>query len=794
MNDDAPVSRDEAALAAFLHDVGKFMQRAHRTNGDLDAAAMARAPQVLPGFFGRSSHWHALWTDAFFAAVEASGAAPPAGMRWARVREAAARHHDPRSPAEWIVAEANRIAAGLERKPRDEEAEDRDPGGASSFRGLALRGLFASIAFGGTPPAPRHHLAAAFAPAALAPGNVGEAAQAIACKRLWPGFLADFVELCAGTSDPATFHRALLALSERFTWAIPSSPHDQPDVSLHAHAHTAAAVAACLHGFHAARGELGDLARIRDRAARKFRFVVGSLGGAEGALSRRGPDPDTAPEIIRRLQARALLMDAALGAAAQLVCRALDLPAYCELVLAGERFVLLVPDLPDLDPRLDGARRALDLWACARHRGDLSIDVAAAPAMSAQDLMQGGYERGWGAMLRAAEGAALSRLSTLPMGALADEAGTAGPCPACALRPAWRSGADGRMRCAPCDDEAALAAILPDVVAALWTEGSLPADRAARQIDLPAGLSLALLTVPLHPGDAESWERVRGGWRIDDGPAPAALPLATRLVARRGAVPAQGMLAVLRADMDRVGQIFGRWLGKDRSLGRIATLSRMIDAFFSVAAPALLAQDFPDLALIQGGGDALAVVGACDGVIRFAQRLEEAFRVHTGDNPHLGLSAAIEIARRPDALASALRRAATRVEAAKAAGRDRIAFLAPAPIDWPAWRAALAAAARLDALLAAGRVSRGLLVATYDIAQLRRRAEGDGRGGALALDAADWRARWARSLDVHADRGDGETLAFLDGLLGGGLAGAAAVPPPPGAGEAALAIALLRNR
>lgn len=794
MTEDAPASRDETALAAFLHDIGKFMQRAHRANGDLDAAAMARAPAVLPGFLGRSSHWHALWTDAFFATMAGSGAALPAGLRWAQVRAAAAMHHNPQTPGEWIVAEANRIAAGLERKPRDEEAEDRDPGGASSFRGQSLRALFPAVTFGGTAPAPRHHVAAALEPAVLAPGAAGEAAQAIACKRLWPDFVAGFSELCAVSSDAAMFHRALLALSERLTWAIPSSPADQPDVPLHEHARSAAAVAACLHGFHAARGELADAARIRDRAARKFRFVVGDLSGVARTLERQGAEPPAAAARLRRLQARALLAEAALGAASFLACDALELPAYCELVLAGGRFVLLAPDMPDLEARLDKVRRALDLWACARHRGEVSIDLAAAPAMSAADLMQGGYERGWGAMLRAAEGAALRRLSTIPTGVLADEAGQADPCPACASRPALRAGDDGRMRCVPCDDEAALAEMLPRIEAALWTEGRLPPGRAAREIDLPAGLSLSLLTAPLHAGDAEAWERVRGGWRVAG--SPAAMPVAPRLLARRGLLAARGTLSVLRADMDRLGQIFGRWLGKDRSLGRLATLSRMTDAFFSLAAPALLENEFPELALIQGGGDALLVAGPAYATICFADRLEEAFRAHVGGNPHLGLSGAIEIAGQADALGPAIRRSVGRLAAAKGAGRSRVAFLAPAPLAWSALRAALDQAGRIDEMRRAGRVGPRFLSDCLQIARLRRRAEGDGAEGGLALDAADWRARWARCLDRHLDRGDTECLVFFDALIGGGLAVAAAAIEGGAAtetGEAALAIALLRR-
>ena len=791
MSFDGPPSRDEAALGAFLHDIGKFMQRAHRSNTDLGAAVMARAPEVLPGFFGRSSHWHVLWTDAFFAALEEAGTVLPAGMRLAAVRAAAAGHHNPRDACDWLVAEANRIAAGLERKPRDEEAEDRDPGGASSFRGLALRSLFPALTFGGPPQDPRFHVATAARADALAPGPAGEAAQAIACKRLWPDYVAGFTDLCAGASDAAMFHRALLALSERLTWAIPSSPHDQPEVSLHEHARSVAAVAACLHGFHAARGELGDEARIRDRASRKFRFVVGDLSGCARTLERVGPEALSAPDAVRRLQARSLLMEAALGAASFLVCRALDLPAYCELVLAGGRFVLLAPDLPDLEARLDGVRRDLDLWACARHRGDVSIDLAAAPAMSAADLMQGGYERGWGAMQRAAEGAALRRLATIPTGVLADEAATATPCPACGFRPAVRAAADGRFRCAACDDEVALGAILPTIRAALWTEGSMPSGRAVREIGLPGGLSLAAMTAPLHGGDGEAWERVRGGWRIDT-PEMAGMPVVPRLLPRRGAVPTRGPLAVLRADMDRLGQIFGRWLGKDRSLGRIAALSRLVDAFFVVAVPDLLEREFPECALIHAGGDDLLIAGPAYATICVAERLEEAFRSHVGGNPALTLSAAVELCERPDALPAALRRVGSRVEAAKAAGRDRIAVAGCAPLSWPALRAALDHAGRIDEMRRARRVSARFLEACLGIARLRRRAEGDGATSAMALEAADWRVRWARCLSRHVAREDAEALVFFDGLVGGGLV-ATRLAAPDGA-EVALAIALLRTR
>lgn len=76
---------DTVVLGTFLHDIGKFMQRAHEGTEPL-AAVRSRETDVLPSYQGRSSHWHALWTDAFFHACEARGISLPGGINLNAVR------------------------------------------------------------------------------------------------------------------------------------------------------------------------------------------------------------------------------------------------------------------------------------------------------------------------------------------------------------------------------------------------------------------------------------------------------------------------------------------------------------------------------------------------------------------------------------------------------------------------------------------------------------------------------------------------------------------------------------
>lgn len=829
MRDSGNPSLDEVVAGAFLEDIGKFMQRAHDGLETMPLEVRNRASILLPSWQGRSSHWHVLWTEAFFAELERRGVPLPGGMNRDRVRDAAVFHHRPDTALHWLSAEADRLSAGMDRKQRDED-EERERSSSAGFRGVALRSIFSGVDLGlaGRKAAPvLSHRVAELGPGMLEPGKVDPAAQVAAYRGLWPAFMEGFVELCSTAKDAAMFHEGLLSLSERFTWAIPSSTMDQPDVPLHDHDKTVAAIAACLYLHHAERGELGDVERIKDRDRPKFRFVVGDLSGIQSTLFRLAAQQ--VKGSARILRARSFLMGAVVEAASLLARRALGLPAYCELQAAGGRFVLLAPVVEGMEAKLEAVRAGIDQWICERYLGDLALNLVAGPQLAGRDLMKDRFRDAWATVSHAAEEAKLHALASVAQGVLAHDFGADGPCDACGVRAATRRSSEA-MRCVACHDEYEVGRHLPDARVVLWADEPLPSKLHAHQVAMPGGLFLCVLDQPLRLDDEAAWRRVVSGWRVaraDSGDAPPArrsianhVPRLSREdladsrfagidmehlgeghaktfehLARLAADPktrkGRQMLAVLKADIDMLGQVFSRGLGQDQSLGRVATLSRMVDAFFTVVLPDLLAREFPDTYTVYAGGDDLLLLGPWLQMIRLSARLAEAFQRHVGGNESITISAGIEFCGVAEPLNRAVRRAEARLEAAKDAGRRRVSLVDADPMLWAELPRAIEDADRIHALVAADNVTAAFVYKCLDFARARRRAEG-GKDGKLSLHDADWRARWAYHLKrAFADRRSAE-LGFFDTLLGSGLA--SATGRSRSTAETSLVIAIYRNR
>ena len=109
----------QVALAALLHDVGKFAQRAE---ADPESCPPLPNPRdfVVADARGKLSYQHAAYTWHFiednFRWLTASAGKEGNVARWA------ACHHKPTAVWEWVVAEANRLSAGFDNGHPDEGA------------------------------------------------------------------------------------------------------------------------------------------------------------------------------------------------------------------------------------------------------------------------------------------------------------------------------------------------------------------------------------------------------------------------------------------------------------------------------------------------------------------------------------------------------------------------------------------------------------------------------------------------------------------------------------------------
>ncbi|MCP4359458.1 MAG: type III-A CRISPR-associated protein Cas10/Csm1 [Chloroflexi bacterium] len=145
------------------------------------------------------------------------------------------------------------------------------------------------------------------------------------------------------------------------------------------------------------------------------------------------------------------------------------------------------------------------------------------------------------------------------------------------------------------------------------------------------------------------------------------------------------LLGILRADVDHLRLLFsesfeaydsaqenGNVQRSARSLSRLATLSRMIDLFFSGwVHEALLKPPYNKIYTVYTGGDDLCLVGPWDVLIDFARHLAEEFARYVGHNPNITLSAALTVTKPKFPLATSAKVTGELLTKAKSAGRHR---------------------------------------------------------------------------------------------------------------------------
>jgi CRISPR-associated protein Csm1 len=771
----------------------------------------------------RYTHRHALWSDVFFEWTDTERLRWPADIHADRVRDAAVFHHNPAKPEHWLIVEADRMAAGLDRKERD-AADDSQPAGRQDFRRVSLLSTLTQIAIGRGDP-PRQGLffpAKPLSPAALMPSDPKPDAQPGLYEVLWTEFQHRWCQIVAVPDlDGDRLEQALLALSRYLLWAVPSSTQHQPDISLHDHAHTVAAIAACLAVYHAAAG---DERAIRDRKRCKFRFVELDLSGIQAALLRLRSEQ--ARGTARILRARSFLIGATLDGVVLRLRQTLGLPASAALLAAGGRARLLAADVPGLEARLASFTERLDRWMVERWQGDLALPIGIGPAFTGDDFASGSLWQVEAKAAAALETAKQRPLSGFGTGIVPNTSFQKfGQCQSCGTRPAEipdRNDAD-LYRCRACDeahqlgralpqrqadgvallpaqdasdpeaslfDGVALTTTLPKHAAAAWVEfGFTEADAVFRRAAVPVPRPhLPRIGDPAARRYEGLEENVADGLKTFGHIAADALEEGDRgLVGRR-------LLAILKADVDRLGIVFGHGLvAAGRTPARIAQLSRLMDEFFGYCLPDLLRRQFADTYTVYAGGDDLLLVCPWRFGAPLALALREEFRRFSACNPNLTLSAGLAFVQPEQPLNRAVMEAEKMLEQAKSHGRDRLGLLGR-DLTWEKLHATLElsdqvlALLRNEKLLRNGKLPRSVLRTAQGMAREREKAEGgDSR-------YARWWPRWRyyRARFEERIKNDADALAAVQPVLD-------ALLPRPGLptreeAELAATFALWRDR
>ena len=258
--------REHIYLAALLHDIGKFYQRADKSfsekKNELSHNIKEMADYICPiNEKGRFGYQHSAWTLQFLSEIENSlkkipGLLPnsTSANNADSIFQLASYHHKPSTEMQALISLADWWSAGIDR--RNEQTLEKDelsnePGiswGKNRYKKIPLYSIFNYINSGNG--------ISAFGLEPLSidkkcfPKDIKSSGDGMSQERysiLWDKFKSEVGNL--PTDSFIGYSESLLCLLRKYTWCIPSNTTDMSNVSLYDHLKTTAAFADCLYVY-----------------------------------------------------------------------------------------------------------------------------------------------------------------------------------------------------------------------------------------------------------------------------------------------------------------------------------------------------------------------------------------------------------------------------------------------------------------------------------------------------------------------------------------------------------------
>ena len=462
------------ALAAYLHDLGKFAERARIEvpKDALDAHKTQYCPfvPVKEGSPARKhTHVHAAYTGLAFDVIEQSAPDLIQGDMHPFVNRsqlqadhtqatdslinAAAAHHRPDTFLQWIIATADRVASGFERDEFDKYNESKDENtetatGRNHYQARQLS-LWEQIRLDGkTGKVTAKDLKWRYPLAALSPTAIfpqkreqcepGEDGKAQAeYKTLWNEFLAALESIPkAHRSNWPLWLDHFDTAWMTFTHAIPAATAfgTKPEVSLYDHSKTTAALATALWRWHEAEGKTDSVAARglakgnfgEDVHIDKLLLIQGDFFGIQDFIFSEGSQTNKA--AAKLLRGRSFQVSLFTELAALKVLDALSLPPTSQITNAAGKFLIVAPNTTAVRAQLETVRTEINQWFLQHSFGLAGLGLVGKPA-SCKDFLKGNFKGLMQSLFAELEKAKLHRFNlTAPANPVFDVAYPHGVC------------------------------------------------------------------------------------------------------------------------------------------------------------------------------------------------------------------------------------------------------------------------------------------------------------------------------------------------------------------------------
>jgi len=622
---------EEIVIAALFHDIGKFIQRTrenhYKSNDEENLCPFNKSRNYF-------THKHVLYTDGYLSYLQRKQLFPE-NISGDMVTILASTHHNPSTAMQKIISIADHLSSGCDRSKQEIMEND------NKFFEQPLRSIFDKIKLiKAENIEEKYYDLKKLESNNVFPDKNIKSLSSDDYIELFDKFDTDMKNL--KNLNHEHYLKALDSLLEHYLWCIPSSTIDEPDVSLYDHLVTTAAFASVLYKYHEESETLFDEKSISDYKEEKFLFISGDLSGIQNYIF----DFKKSSYAAKILRARSFEIQAFSDTTALFILEELGLPKFCRIMNAGGRFILLLPNTKKVKDELELIRKKVEQICIDKYFGELTLNISQGVEANGKDIQIGNAPDLFMSISKDVQKSKTKKLQSVLIEksdhivSIEYEKFTSSQdlCPVCGKRAKFAD-----ELCELCNRLKGFGSKISNSKYLFYYNGNTNYNDSLKFIDniqLMTSENILNKSYPYHINHFSSgFPTIYTPYFVPVNKENTVLSFEELAEKSDG----REHIAMFKADVDNLGAVFSIGVTKI-SISRYATLSRMLDFFFSGYINFLIKTEFKYIYTVFSGGDDLCVIGPWTEIIKFSLRVQEEFFRFVGNNSSVTISGGIALA------------------------------------------------------------------------------------------------------------------------------------------------------
>jgi CRISPR-associated protein Csm1 len=446
------------ALAGFLHDIGKFAERAYGIKGSDDIGFFPDEEFInsnknlyQPFYNGRHTHTHAVFTAAFIDRMEKILPKKFNKGEWGledSFINLAAGHHKPETVLQWLIAVADRVSSGFDRSEFEEQYNKEIQ--VKDYKKTRLLTIFEGLSTENKWKSDKledykyRYPLKELSPYDIFPQSSNEIREIESeqaskdYRELFFNFTNALEKLSHKENVPLWFEH-FDSLFMIYASHIPAATVGNivPDISLYDHSKTTSAIASALYQYHKETNSI-TVEAIKDYEPKKFLLISGDFYGIQDFIFAEGGS--TGKASAKLLRGRSFYISLLSELAGDMLCRELALPASSVILNAAGKFTILAHNINETKTKVEEIEGKINDWLIKSFFGQSSIGFSTVEA-SCNDFVRGKFSALWQKLSKAADKKKYSKFNLVQYGGcvktyLDSFDNELGICPFCSKRPA----------------------------------------------------------------------------------------------------------------------------------------------------------------------------------------------------------------------------------------------------------------------------------------------------------------------------------------------------------------------